>query len=1282
MSDITTIPHLRLDYSRRYFPQSNNEKNVLIINARDSKSLGATMSNPNIRHLNKYQKVYIPTRYRTKIFGLTVIKNILAERNDMFAQIKAKYPVARPENEILPTTNSLIYDMSMWNELFMEQADRAISFKYKCEQYIEIIKEVVRDQDIANFNKLMLIDIEEWGSFKNELGDYNYLDTPLLIIYYAMWKFPAAFRSIGDINIILFSNAGSIRVNPSLTEESSFRQLRIELNKLNSKIDWDDLDSTASDYDRSRFLTAEIINKNNLTGNDKASKEKIKAAVDKKVAAASKTNKEVPKEAKEEIIDVVEKDEELGAEVSKIVQSQRTLVKPLSKRDEELQKKQGDIKVKGKKLMDIMHNSNNVAIPVNNLGKGLTNKNMEEVRFTNFEKAYMDNHYYSDLFGMVGQMNDCEIPVYIRDIKVENTSDSMSFKETVTVQLEDANRVRHNVKFDIPIFVDGKFLYLNGNRKVINKQLLLRPVIKTKPDEVQVVTNYNKIFLHRYGAKLSPKTEKFRKLMTEDSSARRGDNRLANSNYLTTIEYDELAKYFSYVKVGTSEFYFSQEDLAKLAKDRKVTIPEDKLLVGFEAKSKPIFVDHSSQMIGDKDLVDYMVEKMTPEKQNEFHATSTGKKFLYTRATIMAKDVPLVLLLAYCEGLTTVLKKAEIKHYFTDKRPKLTPNEQAVQFADGYLVYEAYPYENSLLMNAFNDIPTKGFNYEEMDGKEAYGAIFETMFNQRNLSSAFDNFYDFMIDPISKSVLEDMNYPTDFVGVMIYASSLMADNQFVRENDLSLYRVRSNEIVSAYLYKALADSYGTYRRTAYNNNPTKISMKQDYILKQLLTAQTVEDYSTLNPIVEIEKTRVVSAKGPNGLNLSQAYTLEKRGYDPTMIGTVAMSTSPDANSGMVRQLSMEPKVTNARGYIEVMDKQLDKLTDVNMFSPAELASPLGVTRDDSSRTGMAVKQSKHIIPVRKSSPVLISNGFEKVIHHHIGKDFSVVAAHDGVVKEVDESTGMVVMEYADGSKEAFDISPTIVKNGAGGFYLSNKLDLKYQKGQKFKKNDVIAADEAFFSDSVQHGNKFNIGSLQKIAIMGGYYTYEDSTAITQKLASDMTSELIMVKEVTLGKNSNVEGLVKKGDMINVGDELLRFETSFEDDSINEMLRSFGGELQNQIQSLGKKPITSSYSGVIADVKVYTTVDVKELSPSLQKIVNDYHGTIKKKKNILKKHGGDDSAFTLNHMMTEPTTKVETPDGKVKGNLVGEGVLIQVFIKYEDKMGVGDKLAKFGQGKFL
>jgi hypothetical protein len=99
-------------------------------------------------------------------------------------------------------------------------------------------------------------------------------------------------------------------------------------------------------------------------------------------------------------------------------------------------------------------------------------------------------------------------------------------------------------------------------------------------------------------------------------------------------------------------------------------------------------------------------------------------------------------------------------------------------------------------------------------------------------------------------------------------------------------------------------------------------------------------------IVEVEKSRAITYKGPQGLNVSEAYDQAKRSFDPSMLGLICMSTSPDANVGVVRELTLEPNIKSARGYIEIKNDKLDELKDVNLFSGAELLTPGGAVSDD------------------------------------------------------------------------------------------------------------------------------------------------------------------------------------------------------------------------------------------------------------------------------------------------------------------------------------------------
>ena len=91
-------------------------------------------------------------------------------------------------------------------------------------------------------------------------------------------------------------------------------------------------------------------------------------------------------------------------------------------------------------------------------------------------------------------------------------------------------------------------------------------------------------------------------------------------------------------------------------------------------------------------------------------------------------------------------------------------------------------------------------------------------------------------------------------------------------------------------------------------------------------------------------------------NLKEAYTLRRRCYHPSMVGSIAIAQSPDANVGITRTLTLEPNVVNARGYVRPeADKELN---DANIFSMGEYLTPLATNHDDQIRSSMMLKQSE------------------------------------------------------------------------------------------------------------------------------------------------------------------------------------------------------------------------------------------------------------------------------------------------------------------------------------
>ncbi len=58
-------------------------------------------------------------------------------------------------------------------------------------------------------------------------------------------------------------------------------------------------------------------------------------------------------------------------------------------------------------------------------------------------------------------------------------------------------------------------------------------------------------------------------------------------------------------------------------------------------------------------------------------------------------------------------------------------------------------------MNGLSVVQTKNINYEEMDMKDTYLDVFDSLFGARMLANALDNFYEWMIDAPTIEILNE-----------------------------------------------------------------------------------------------------------------------------------------------------------------------------------------------------------------------------------------------------------------------------------------------------------------------------------------------------------------------------------------------------------------------------------------------------------------------------------------------------------------------------------------------
>ena len=784
-----------------------------------------------------------------------------------------------------------------------------------------------------------------------------------------------------------------------------------------------------------------------------------------------------------------------------------------------------------------------------------------------------------------------DVPMSVIDISTEDRSTSEDSIITYTVHLEDSLGKRHTLRFDMPKIINKRFLRLRGNDKIIPGQLINLPIIKTDEDTVQVVSNYNKIFITRYGqvGKINQSTNALIRALTKlkennyklevkddndiptPSKIDLGNNAKISAKYELPAEYVELSKIFN--KITTSDgrvYYFNRDELIHKLEEKKVKIESDQgfMVVGITKDNQPITVPEegvSSSLINHLGIHKYAYTFMKP-----------GARMTYSQASILNSKIPLIVVMAYTAGLTGALNAAGIEYNLSEKRPTNTKNY--FRFNDGFLSFnDSYAPDAALLVNGLAVINTQEYSLTDIDTKAMWLDVLDD-FGGRNRADGLDSFANLMMDPITVEVCKTYKLPTDYIEVLAYASSLLTTNKFNRHTDITGNRFRTNERLVHFLYKALATSYGMYLREIKNNRKdAKMTMKQSAVIDMALSDVTTSDLSKLSPLLELESANTVTFKGLSGMNSDRSYSLDKRTYDNTMINKLSMSTGFSATVGINRQATINMGIESTKGYIK-SGGELDRMSDANTLSITEALTPFGTTRDDPFRTAMTfIQTSKHGMRTNSQDPLLVTNGADQALPYLTSDIFAHKTKWDAIVEEVNDDYMIIANKSNRSEKEFIDLREKVEKNSDGGFFITIKLDLakNYKKGQTIKPGEIIAYDKDSYSDKVGVGNlAYNIGTLTKVAIMHTDKGFEDSAIISQDLSEKMASEIVLQVDVLMDAKDIDIQCVEIGKLLHEGEVIMSYRAALEDqdatDIINKMVsKNAGNESKELMDEIGK-----------------------------------------------------------------------------------------------------------------
>lgn len=978
----------------------------------------------------------------------------------------------------------------------------------------------------------------------------------------------------------------------------------------------------------------------------------------------------------------------------------------------------------GRKVEDIVDDIKKHQIKVS------TFKNMEQTgyaksNFINIETTYNELVGKSDFENILtSPMNSSNSPHFLVSYKESLESNREFFGKTINMTYEDVNGNTQEVTLDYPISINGK-LFIGGSLKQLNLQDAAKPVIKTDQDVI-VTTPYNKMFLGlkgTYGSK-----ESKRLILTIDEFVKNGGlgfitkttTELGDFIYKNRVSYDliHLNHYYNKFLLENCSIDFRGQDIEKSndeielmyknelynqsAKDYTILghlygkkiyhNPVENIYITpsfskVDGKYKEIYIkcDNLNEFI--IRLVDYAIKglknKDEMEKQYKlfkvlFSKTSmrnvTTSKINSVYARVMSRDIPVIFLMLIASSLQEVLERLRDENNLEFKIVKGSRELVNRMCLKSSKRIDALHFNNDVSLivkynNTLNEMILSPLMDLDLSNEDVFNItnIIRDYIGSSTTIIYIENFVDFFLnDPTTKRVLSLYNIPTDFVGVMIYASSLFTTHITHYKSDSENFRLlTTSEIVNRCLYDVLSKEFSGNAARVKMGSRSRITIPRDALIRKLQELPNMSEYSIMSPFRSIMRDRKKSPKGQMGTNNSRAFDTTLRMFHENNIGTETASTPYSGEAGVTKTLPVNPTIDSVSGEYKhiTMNEAYDDPSRVLSFIESYVPY---LYHDHIIRAMMADNQFDHALPVKYGDPMCVSTGADESAAF-ICPSFSVVAEEDGEILSSNDTYTKI--KYKSGKIDIISMNED-ERNADKGYFVPNKFKLadELSVGKKFKKGDLIAYNKNFFKSKSNGRVGLSAGPIATVAIIDSEGTWEDACIPFDSLSEKLTTNITKRVARVLDLNTEIRDFnTDLYSVVNADDVLYKYRVLEDDESMNAFFI--------MDDNLTMTDVTAHNHGIIKDIRIYyrNSRDVS-MSESMKKFIKEV--TLKQKQlnnaDDLKDVTDEFKRVKYNKLPMELTSRGSM--SKINGDLIENGkVLIEYYIESEFKLGSGDKL---------
>lgn len=282
-----------------------------------------------------------------------------------------------------------------------------------------------------------------------------------------------------------------------------------------------------------------------------------------------------------------------------------------------------------------------------------------------------------------------------------------------------------------------------------------------------------------------------------------------------------------------------------------------------------------------------------------------------------------------------------------------------------------------------------------------------------------------------------------------------------------------------------------------------------------------------------------------------------------------------------------------------------------------------------------------------------------MIAHRTDDNFAATAKQKGTVKKVTKE--VIVVEYEDGTERRVALGRTF--GSASGSTYPHLLETQLVEGETFVEGDCLAYNSNFFEPDPFNRKEvlWKAGVMTKVALVESTDTFEDSSAISERISKEMTTAVTKVRTLFFNFEQEVKNLVEIGEKVTPETILCTIE-----DAVGSEVSKLDEKTTTALQLLSANTPRAKHAGVVEKIVVTYHGNKDDMSESLRKIADASDKVIAKKRKALNKP-----------VVTGQVRDSIRIDSTV---LEVDQAVVEVFISKDDESSTGDKGVFGGQMK--